>query len=44
MPLLAIPFRPNIFEFFYLANRQIRCDQMEYLKARFSGKRKWLDS
>jgi hypothetical protein len=41
MELLAIPFRPNIFEFMYLANRRIRGDQMDYLKARFSGKRDW---
>ncbi len=42
MELLAIPFAPNIFEFMYLDNRQIRGDQMEYLKARFSGQRCWL--
>lgn len=41
MQLLAIPFEPNLFEFMYLANRQIRGDQMEYLQARFSGQRSW---
>jgi hypothetical protein len=41
MELLAIPFEPNVFEFMYLANRQIRGDQMEYLQARFSGQRAW---
>ncbi len=41
MELLAIPFTPNLFEFMYLANRQIRGDQMEYLQARFSGQRDW---
>ena len=41
MELLAIPFKPNIFEFMYLANRQILGDQMEYLKSRFSGQRQW---
>lgn len=41
MELLAIPFEPNLFEFMYLANRQIRGDQMEYLQARFSGQRCW---
>jgi len=42
MELLAIPFQPNLFEFMYLANRQILGDQMEYLQARFSGQRQWL--
>ena len=41
MELLAIPFEPNVFEFMYLANRNIRGDQMEYLQARFTGKRHW---
>lgn len=41
MELLAIPFEPNVFEFMYLANRQIRGDQMEYLQSRFSGQRRW---
>lgn len=41
MPLLAIPFVPNIFEYMYLLNRNILGDQMEYLKTRFSGSRKW---
>lgn len=41
MSLLAIPFEPNLFEWMYLANREIRGDQMEYLAARFSSKRSW---
>ena len=41
MELLAIPFEPNVFEFMYLANRQIRGDQMEYLRSRFTGQRIW---
>ena len=41
MQLLAIPFTPNIFEFMYLANRQILGDQMAYLRARFTGQRDW---
>jgi hypothetical protein len=41
MELLAVPFRPNVFEFMYLANHRIRGDQMDYLKARFSGNREW---
>lgn len=42
MELLAVPFSPNVFEFMYLANHRIRGDQMDYLKARFSGRREWL--
>jgi len=42
MELLAIPFRPNVFEYMYLANRQIRGDQMDYLQVKFSGQRQWL--
>lgn len=42
MELLAIPFVPNAFEWMFLANRSIRGDQMEYLKARFSGQRCWV--
>lgn len=41
MILLAIPFRPNIFESMYLAQHQILADQMEYLEKQFSGNRKW---
>lgn len=41
MELLAVPFEPNVFEFMYLANRRILADQMQYLSARFSGKRGW---
>ncbi|MCX4029372.1 HNH endonuclease [Spartinivicinus marinus] len=41
MELLAVPFEPNVFEFMYLANRQIRGDQMEYLRSRFTGQRCW---
>ncbi len=41
MSLLAVPFEPNLFEWMYLANREIRGDQMEYLAARFSSKRQW---
>ena len=42
MPLLAIPFKPNPFEYMYLANRHIIGDQMQYLKARFSNHtRQW---
>lgn len=41
MPLLAVPFLPNVFEYMYLSNRRILGDQMDYLKTRFSGSRKW---
>lgn len=30
MPLLAVPFRPNVYERFYLMNRRILADQMEF--------------
>jgi hypothetical protein len=41
MPLLAIPFVPNPFEFMFLSNRAIISDQMDYLKGRFSNRRVW---
>ena len=41
MALLAIPFRPNIFESMYLAQHKVLEDQMQYLKKQFSGKRIW---
>jgi len=41
MALLAIPFRPNIFEAMYLAQHRVLEDQMEYLEKQFSGKRIW---
>lgn len=42
MQLLAIPFEPNVFEFMYLANRNILGNQMEYLCSRFTGQRIWI--
>lgn len=36
MQLLAVPFVPNRYEFFYLSNRDVLTDQMEFLKTRFS--------
>lgn len=42
MPLLAVPFTPNVFEYMYLSNRTILGDQMAYLESRFSEKRCWL--
>lgn len=35
MPLLAVPFKPNKFEYMALANRNILADQMEYLAKGF---------
>ena len=36
MQLLAVPFAPNRYEFFYLSNREVLADQMKFLKSRFS--------
>ena len=36
MPLLAVPYVPNQFEFLFLANRRILADQMDFLKNGFS--------
>jgi len=36
MHLLAVPFVPNRYEFFYLSNRDVLADQMDFLKTRFS--------
>jgi 5-methylcytosine-specific restriction endonuclease McrA len=41
MQLLAIPFVPNRYEFFYLANKNILSDQMDFLKTQFSQNGKW---
>lgn len=35
LELLAIPFTPNLYEWFYLKNRNVLADQMDYLKTRF---------
>ena len=42
MELLAIPFVPNRYEFFYLANKNILADQMAFLKSQFSRNGNWL--
>lgn len=37
MPLIALPYRPNAYEYLALINsRRIRGDQMEYLKPQFN--------
>jgi len=35
MKLLAVPFAPNLYEWFYLCNRKVLVDQMDYLKGQF---------
>ncbi|MDH5445853.1 MAG: HNH endonuclease [Gammaproteobacteria bacterium] len=35
MPLLAVPYIPNIAEYLVLRNRRILADQMEFLKGQF---------
>jgi len=37
MELLAVPFAPNLYEYFYLGNRRVLADQMQYLKTRFKN-------
>lgn len=41
MELIAVPFVPNRHEFFYLANKNILADQMEFLKSQFSRNANW---
>ena len=41
MPLLAVPFRPNPFEWHFLAKDRILADQMDYLSQQFRAKRGW---
>ncbi|MDH3635941.1 MAG: HNH endonuclease [Gammaproteobacteria bacterium] len=41
MQLLAVPFVPNRYEFFYLANKNILTDQMDFLKTQFSKNGRW---
>ena len=41
MPLLAVPFRPNVYERFYLMNRRILADQMAFLQGHFPSHREW---
>ena len=41
MPLLAIPFRPNRWEWHFLAKERILADQMDYLSQQFRAQRAW---
>lgn len=42
MHLIAVPFKPNMYEQLYLRNNRILDDQKEYLSTQFSSKRDWL--
>lgn len=41
MPLLAVPFRPNPFEWHFLARDRVLADQMDYLSRQFRAPRAW---
>ena len=41
MPLLAVPFRPNPFEWHFLAKDRVLADQMDYLSKQFRADRDW---
>lgn len=41
MPLLAVPFRPNPWEWHFLSKERILADQMDYLSLQFQAKRDW---
>ena len=41
MPLLAIPFKPNSYEWHFLAKDRVLADQMEYLSTQFRADRDW---
>ena len=41
MPLLAIPFIPNSFEWHFLSEERILGDQMDYLSTQFKAERDW---
>lgn len=41
MPLLAIPFKPNTWEWHFLAKDRILADQMDYLSKQFRAERAW---
>ena len=37
MELLAVPFEPNLFEYFYLSGRNVLADQQLYLSTKFEN-------
>jgi 5-methylcytosine-specific restriction endonuclease McrA len=41
MPLLAVPFRPNTWEWHFLAKERVLADQMDYLSQQFRALRAW---
>jgi hypothetical protein len=41
MPLLAVPFQPNTWEWHFLAKDRILADQMDYLSTQFRDYRSW---
>lgn len=41
MPLLAVPFRPNAFEWHFLTRERVLADQMDYLSRQFKAERDW---
>ncbi len=41
MPLLAVPFRPNPWEWHFLAKDRILVDQADYLSQQFRAQRAW---
>ncbi|MFK7830368.1 MAG: HNH endonuclease [Congregibacter sp.] len=41
MPLLAVPFRPNTYEWHFLAKDRVLADQMGYLSQQFRAHRNW---
>lgn len=43
MPLLAVPFLPNLYEAMLLRAHEILSDQMEYLQVGLSNRRNWHD-
>jgi 5-methylcytosine-specific restriction endonuclease McrA len=42
MPLLAVPFKPNTWEWHFLAKDRILTDQMDYLSKQFRSFRNWV--
>jgi 5-methylcytosine-specific restriction endonuclease McrA len=41
MPLLAVPFKPNPWEWHFLSKERILADQMDYLSSQFRAERDW---
>lgn len=41
MPLLAVPFRPNSYEWHFLTKERVLADQMDYLSQQFRADRDW---